>query len=201
MERRKFMIGLGSAAAGSAALVGSGAFSAMTSGDRAVTVQVENDADAYLGLHPMGDAAGGLGDEEGNGWAADIDDDGKLYLDFGSGDFEMGPWNGAGVNPDSTYQFDRVFGIANQGRVSGSTEDTIHAWISKNTMSRVSFYWEGDQSPADYGDDAEDVKATLPPGQYAKVGLEIDASGLDEGDEITGVIEISGDNEDHQAEP
>lgn len=49
MERRKFLIGAGSAAVGSSALVGSGAVSSITA-DRDADLRIATDANAYLGL-------------------------------------------------------------------------------------------------------------------------------------------------------
>ena len=49
MERRKFVLGLGSLAAGGAAATGSGAFSAMTA-DRVANISVVNDADGLIGI-------------------------------------------------------------------------------------------------------------------------------------------------------
>jgi hypothetical protein len=49
MERRKFLIGAGSAAVGSSAIIGSGAFTSVQA-DRTVTVETTNDSGAYLTL-------------------------------------------------------------------------------------------------------------------------------------------------------
>jgi hypothetical protein len=51
MHRRKFMAGLGSIVAGTAAAIGTGAFEgAYVNGDRALTLGVVNDSNAYLQL-------------------------------------------------------------------------------------------------------------------------------------------------------
>lgn len=51
MQRRKFVVGLGSLAAGSAAVLGTGAFEgAYVHGDRSMTLGVVNDNQAYLKL-------------------------------------------------------------------------------------------------------------------------------------------------------
>ena len=58
MERRKFLIGVGSLAAGGAAATGTGALSSV-SAERSVSVQTESDADgANLGLEPNDDYDG-----------------------------------------------------------------------------------------------------------------------------------------------
>ncbi|MFB6178178.1 MAG: hypothetical protein ABEI77_00460 [Halorientalis sp.] len=56
MQRRKFLIGAGSLAAGSAAAVGTGAFS-RTSATRGVSVEASGDATAQLKLVPTSDYA------------------------------------------------------------------------------------------------------------------------------------------------
>lgn len=97
MERRKFMIGLGSAAAGSAALVGSSAFSFVRA-DRGIDVNVVDDGDAYLGLEPTSHYA--------------EYDDRQLSLDFAGG---IGGQVGDGLNDNADSRFDNVFKITNQG--------------------------------------------------------------------------------------
>ena len=89
MERRKFVIGLGSLAAGGAAATGTGAFTAATV-PRQADIGVQNDSNAYLQLRAGG--ARGVGERVGK------DGDGELYIDF---DEDAG---GSGVNDDSRYQ-------------------------------------------------------------------------------------------------
>jgi hypothetical protein len=106
MERRKFLIGMGTAAAGSAALVGTGAFNSVTA-ERLTQVRVTDDANAFLRL----EGAGTPGNEDyingdGNG--------GQLKLDL---DGNNGP-AGNGVNPNAVTEFDLLFVIQNQGTQS-----------------------------------------------------------------------------------
>ncbi|MEF8814169.1 MAG: twin-arginine translocation signal domain-containing protein, partial [Halovenus sp.] len=49
MNRRKFLVGVGSAAAAGSAVLGSGAFTRVEA-QRSVTVQVAEDPNAYLGM-------------------------------------------------------------------------------------------------------------------------------------------------------
>ncbi|MFC6785226.1 hypothetical protein ACFQFH_04580 [Halobaculum halobium] len=96
MERRKFMIGVGSLAAGGAAAISTGAFTSV-SATRSVSVTVTGDAQAYLSLESQGSRA----TQAGNG---------ELELDFSSSG------NGAsGLNPDARTAFLNVFSISNQG--------------------------------------------------------------------------------------
>ncbi|WP_311172425.1 DUF1102 domain-containing protein [Halobellus ordinarius] len=94
MKRRKFVVGLGSLAAGSAAAMGTGAFASVEA-TRTVGVNVTGDKSAYLGLEEMSPYA------EHNGK--------QLVLDFSdNGD-------GDGINPDSVTTFDGVFQMTNNG--------------------------------------------------------------------------------------
>ena len=85
MERRKFVIGLGSLAAGSAAATGTGAFTAMTA-SRSSTIDVENDSDGLLRLEATHESD--LVSEDG---------DGELSINID------------GVNVNSTYQIGSSF--------------------------------------------------------------------------------------------
>jgi len=97
MERRKFVIGAGALATGSAAAVGTGAFSSV-SAERDVTLEVAGDGDAYLGIE-SNDSEGYV-TEEG---------DGTVSFDF------AGPGNGDGVNNNANTRFEEVVTFTNNG--------------------------------------------------------------------------------------
>ena len=84
MERRKFMIGIGSLAAGGAAATGTGAFTT-ASADRSVTVDVNGDQNSIISLIPNDD----LSD-------ISVNNDGELELDLSGTSDE-------GVNINSKY--------------------------------------------------------------------------------------------------
>jgi hypothetical protein len=88
MDRRKFLVGLGSLAAGGAAASGTGAFTAATM-DRNANLTVQNDGDALIALKP--------GNADGAGERVRYND-GRLYIDFSSSEM------GTGVNDDARYQ-------------------------------------------------------------------------------------------------
>jgi len=105
MKRRNFIAGIGALSAGSAAAVGTGAFSSVEA-DRDINVEIAGDAEAYLAF-------------ESSGEYATVESDDVLELDFGDLD-DLGD----GVGEDSTYFFgslqedgekDRVFEVRNQG--------------------------------------------------------------------------------------
>ena len=104
MQRRNFIIGAGALAAGTGAAVGTGAFSSVEA-SREVSVEVADDAQAYLAIEATSDYA-------------ETDGDGVLELDFG----DLGDaGEGEHVGENSTYIFgsgnpDRnVFEVQNQG--------------------------------------------------------------------------------------
>ncbi|MFB6082659.1 MAG: DUF1102 domain-containing protein [Halorientalis sp.] len=107
MERRKFLIGAGSLAAGSAAAVGTGAFTSV-SAERSVSVAVATDKNAYLGLEPT-DQRASL-------------NNGQLKLDFSSSDVK-GATNAEGLNPNSRTTFLDLFEVVNRG------EDPVYVGI------------------------------------------------------------------------
>lgn len=95
MERRKFLVGLGSVATGGAATIGSGAFASVEA-TRTVGVNVAGDASAYLGLEPDSPYAEFSGKQ--------------LVLDFSNNNN-----GGNGINADSVTTFDGVFRMTNNG--------------------------------------------------------------------------------------
>jgi len=99
MQRRKFVLGLGSLAAGGAAATGTGAFS-FTQTDRNISLDVVADNNAYLALQSQGE------NSEYSGY-----NNGKLEFTLDS-DANV---PGDGLNPDSVYLFDGIGRVANQG--------------------------------------------------------------------------------------
>ena len=103
MQRRNFLVSVGALSAGGAAGIGTGAFSSAEA-TRDVSVELADDADAYLALEPTSEYA-----EE--------NEEGVLELDFG----QEVSGGGEHVGEDSSYFFgsgnpDRnVFTVKNQG--------------------------------------------------------------------------------------
>lgn len=89
-------MGAGATATGLGAAVGSGAFFSAEA-ERGVSVSVENDADAFLGL--------GANREE---FAEQVDNEIVLQFD----ELDDG---GDGISPGSTYRFEGVIEVVNQG--------------------------------------------------------------------------------------
>ena len=103
MDRRKFMLGLGSLAAGGAAAMGTGAFTSIQ-GDRSVKIDVSGDAGAFLRLE-------GNDTPNGNEYVVDDGTGGStLSLDFSSTS-----QGGTGLNQNADTIIRDLFTIENQG--------------------------------------------------------------------------------------
>ena len=122
MERRKFVIGAGALATGSAAALGTGAFN-VARVDRGINVEMVDDSDAYLGL------------EETDGEYTDVDD-GVLSVEFGEN-----TTGGEGLGENSNYVFTDVFKIVNQGTddIAVTMSDSLDA-ISWDTEFPRAYY-------------------------------------------------------------
>jgi hypothetical protein len=120
MERRKFLIGTGALASGSAAAVGTGAFTSVTA-DRDLTVNVSGDSSAFLAFDL---------EDEPNADYAQVNNSGdstlEIALDGSLTDSDGNP-SGDGVNEDAYTVIRDIFTITNQGTqdiyvgVDGST--------------------------------------------------------------------------------
>ena len=110
MNRRTFLLGTTSVAAGGSTLLGTGAFSRVES-HRQVTVGVAEDTEAYLGLKPI--------DTPNSNNFVELDENGHLKVDIG--DYDDGSYDrptGVGINSDSNTLFEGMFDICNQGKAS-----------------------------------------------------------------------------------
>jgi len=102
MERRKFLIGAGSAAVGASAVIGSGAFSRVNA-KRTVDVSVAGDAAALLSLDSSQGENSAYSTQTGSGEV-------KVDIDRRSGEDAS-----SGVNPNAVTRLFQLFRIKNQG--------------------------------------------------------------------------------------
>lgn len=99
MNRRRVLLGIGAAITGSAAAVGTGAFSGIEA-DRSLTVNMVEDSDAYLQFQDVSSYAGPT-------------EDGIIQFTF---DGDPPPnTEGDGLGVDSVYEFSKVVFVENQG--------------------------------------------------------------------------------------
>lgn len=194
MQRRKFMIGMGSLAAGSAAAIGSGAVSQFNSGDRTIEVETVGDASAYIALQRPDDGLSDDGDTR-NGNFVEYNGDNALELDFTSdnptsarsGDPEEGNFlGGDGVNPGSTYYFDGTFEIRNLSNNSGGGVGEVEIWINED-IPGITFYTgssPGSRTPLNTNN-----RAGASPGSAVAVGVKIVQEELDSNN-IDGTFQV-----------
>jgi hypothetical protein len=181
MQRRKFVVGIGSLAAGGAAAMGTGAFTSVTA-SRNVDVAVANDSAAYLGLS----GAGGANSD----YVTDDGSSGTLSIDLDSGQSVAG--GGEGVNPNALTEIDFLFEIANQGTQS------VDVSLSKSGANSglIEFYATDDTSASDpysSGTALGTNAVSLGTGDSVVISLRIDTrgSGLSDSDEILDSVTIS----------
>jgi len=103
MERRKFVIGMGALATGSAAAVGTGAFTSVEA-ERDLVVDTAGDAGGLLGIEPA---------DTPNGDAYAEDDDGIVSIDLTSTSGVSGAPQG--VNNEAFTVIDDILTVTNQG--------------------------------------------------------------------------------------
>jgi len=124
MQRRKFVVGMGSLAAGASAVMGTGAISESTM-ERGVRGRFANDKNAYISITPC----------PNNGQHVSYDGPtGQMYLDFGN------TGGGNGLNTDSLNWFDGVFRVKNQNPERERYQYSV--WI-ENPNKKLMFYDRG----------------------------------------------------------
>ncbi|MYL68825.1 DUF1102 domain-containing protein [Halorubrum distributum] len=170
MERRKFVVGLGALASGSAAAVGTGAFTSVTA-NRSVDVEVAGDANAYLSLQQISGSP--------NSQQYVTNSSGEIGFDFSDSNGDING-NGNGFNPDAVTEVDRLLRVANQG-----TQD-VDVSVDLSSLSTgsadVSIFADGNSSNSEYtgsGTDISNTSVTLAPGDSMVLNLEVDTNGQD----------------------
>lgn len=113
MERRKFIAGVGSLAAGSAAAMGTGAFTSV-SANRDITVDVAGDASAFLQFTKAEEDDGVTPNAEE--YVTNVES-GAVGIDLTNTNESAGEGKtgGSGVNKDAVTIFDNLLDVTNQG--------------------------------------------------------------------------------------
>jgi len=178
MQRRKFLLGMGSAAAGGSALIGSGAFSRVES-QRDVSIQVATDPNAYLGLKPL--------DTPNSMNYVALDDLGHLQIDISDGGLRDGHEahddHGLGVNSDSFTYFDGMFDICNQGKEDACIAYELPDSVVENEVDEqtVTFYYDERHSDGEVTnrrmvEAGEEIPLAL--GECAEIGVRTVTKGI-----------------------
>lgn len=183
MQRRNFLVGIGSVSIGGSALLGTGAFSRVES-QRDVTIAVAEDPDAYLGLS-------GTGSLNSDNYV-ELDEKGHVEIDVG----ESGN-GGSGVNSDSFTWFDSMVRVCNQGKeavgfyIEEPTDDDFPGGVDATGPEgtpyeeepRLQFYTG--EAANGWGDDGttsvmgEDNAVDIPVGACVDLGVRTLTKGVD----------------------
>jgi len=169
MQRRKYLAAVGSLAAGGAAMMGTGAFSQSELRDRPVSAAVVNDANGFVGLL---DNDSGLPNDEYATY-----ENGKLKLAF-DGSSLSDPegfvgGSGNGLNTESTYFFDGVFGVASKSEEKISPQID---WSGLDNPGNFVFYATAAGGRPDEIDPSEPYTVTagdVPGGAFTDIGVGI----------------------------
>ena len=181
MERRKFIIGAGALATGSAAAVGTGAFSSVEA-ERTIDINTTDDSGALLTIEQNSEYEGDAGDyvsETG---------DGLFEIDIDS------------VNKEAVTTFENLFVVTNTGGQDlnifvkndfGSDDDPIRGSGDGND-GPVDILYNGD-SIVGGNISQSDAEKSLDSGESVELTVEVDTRGLDDDDELNGEYQIDVD--------
>jgi hypothetical protein len=181
MKRRNLLTVLGTAAAGSTAVMGTGAFSSV-SANRTLNVEVADDANAFLALTAPNSLANGeyaTGPTEGE---ADT-----LRLNFD----DEADVAGEGLNDDAVTRIESVFRVENRGT------SYARIGIDKRGLSYPD-RWDfisgigGGSDPYGTWDEHENVGPGITPGDSLTVGVQVDTRG--EYDSLGGSIVVQAES-------
>ncbi|SNR55101.1 DUF1102 domain-containing protein [Halorubrum vacuolatum] len=185
MQRRNFLVGIGSASVGGSALLGTGAFSRVES-QRNVTIAVAEDPDAYLGLDKC---------PTPNGSYVHPDEKGHMELLMNPDNPTIGDTPlGSGINSNSRSQFDNVFQICNQGKetICVHIEDdeswpTVPEGVGGDVGERRVEFYLGDTP----GVSVVGIENAFPlaVGECVCIGILTRSHGLVEGDELLDALD------------
>lgn len=172
MQRRKFIAGVGSLAAGGAAVTGTGAFTSV-SAERNVAVEVEDDdASAFLGLVAVDDNYAENSGEQADTLTLDIDN----------------------INWDATTSIYPIFKVTNNGSrnvavtiSNGSELDDVHLhWFVGETGGQTLDTYDPNSLLNSNGDlDATSDDRILAPGDSMPVGMYVSTGDADAEQENT----------------
>lgn len=186
MKRRKFIIGAGALASGSAVALGTGAVSQQQS-NRTVEADVVTDESGLLQFHLDDDSL------ENTEYASY--NDGQLQLHFdGQADLSNGGFagQGDGLNANSTFDFDNLFQIRN------ATKDDLKVDIDKSGLDNPdSFTLYGHFTSGDLiGNRDSDWNGQVNAGFGVNIGVRIETPDNVEPGWETGEIIITGKDTD-----
>ena len=176
MQRRKFLATVGSLTAGTAAAMGTGAFTSVTA-ERAVEVSVAEDGNSFLALNPAGGSNGAYAEQTGDESTIEFNIDEQASDD-----------GGLGLNPNATTVIANIFTITNQGTQDvGVQVNADFGDIGEDSSFTI---FTGD-SP---DDDLSDGWTNLGTGTSLSVGVEVVST---QPADLTGTVTIEADEDEY----
>lgn len=159
---RSSLIGIATCLVVVLAVYGAEAFNGADTGTRSVTATVVGDSAAYLSLSGR--------DGPWNRFVSEDETTGLVSVTFG-GPYADGP-SGSGVNPKSTYYFDDILQVVNQGN------DTVYVQAVGGTFTVCLGTSVGNMTNACYGASSPATASALAVGSAAFLGIGIDSSAI-----------------------
>jgi hypothetical protein len=180
VKRRKFLVGFGSLAAGSAAVLSTGAHSS-ASLDRQANIDIVDDSNGVLALT-----------DESSTDLVRIED-GNLLIDFDTG-------SGTGVAPNSVYTINHAFGLTNNDGIPYDVTLTyeLDDYSGGSPAWANIFFYVTDGDGNQYTFQAKEQSGnansvTVPdvtPGEMLDFKIRVDVKGADTGDNLNGTLHI-----------
>lgn len=173
MPSRRSVLSASVVFAGSLSIVGSGAFSTVSAA-RQVSINVSDDAEAYLRLDPDDP------DYSNSAYATEVEGVIKIEII----DKDSSGFKGDGISPFAATTLEEIFPIENQGtqevQITVESSDLTESEVG----NRVDLFATPDPSDDDQDFDLVslvDNSVTIDPGEAVAAGLKIDATGNDLG--------------------
>jgi len=170
MQRRKFIIGMGSLAAGSAAAMGTGAVDSV-SADRNVTVETVGDASAYLQI---------TGDSD---YVVDDSNNGALTINLGAPDNSGDGAKGSGFNNNAITVVSDVITITNHS----PDKNDLDVSVNSHPSAGAKFSLDGD-----FNNENSD-SASVSSGESVTLNVRVDTKNYDPNN-IGGILTIGATN-------
>lgn len=156
---------MGALASGTAAAVGSGAFTSGSLNNRNVKIPVTTDQWGLLAVR------------------AGPGPNGEYVTQTDSGiEIDITNAMGSGVNPEAEFEIDNLFHIVNQGTQEVDVFIVDHTDGKDDADQQAVKYYRGDDPSTSVEGPGHSV--TLGPGDKLNVGLYLDSSGLENGDSM-----------------
>ena len=183
MERRKFVIGLGALATGSAAAVGSGAFSAARIDDRDANFKVTGDEDSLVALIP--------GNQFSETESESTLSEANGYVDYDDGelDIHLEGEEGQGMNTGSVYQL---------GAIGSNGKDAMDTGLDNGLSTDDVVYGEEEDQWLDSADVKDDPAFVIANNTEDEINVQLSLRNASLPNDVQGAFVLVGDKVDFE---